>query len=407
MVEVFKLLAAIQKETLGETHPTQLASQHELADAYQANSQVKEAIKILKHVVAIQKETLAETHPSRLASQHKLARAYQANGQVTKAIEVLEYVVEAIEVLEHVVAIQKETLAETHPDRLASQHVLAGAYQANGQVTEAIEVLEHVVAIRKESLAETHPSRLASQHLETTTQNTNYEILFTRSYITLIQSYTKHAVDKLAGQQLSWWPLSQPEEILRDGYTRGGYFYDDIPTAFAELLFPKLALYRPQSGMAWSAMKRKAILLHDTTLMRLLLNSFSASSTIPTPGSTEAAGQEAGEAEQEAEGRAAFDLSRKGTYIQSKETETPTDTVDEEHNLIHGPALFVSIDIGLNESRARCVNPGNCDKETLYNIRKMYRKMSPTLYGRRNPTGIKFYRVLHPKPRRSDTILFY
>ena len=53
---------------------------------------------------------------------------------------------------------------EDHPSRLASQHELAGAYQANGQVKEAVKLLERVVAIRTEVLAEDHPSRLASQH---------------------------------------------------------------------------------------------------------------------------------------------------------------------------------------------------------------------------------------------------
>ena len=71
---------------------------------------------------------------------------------------------EAVERLEHVVAVEKETLAEDHPDRLASQHALARAYRADGQVREAVELLEHVVAVRKETLAEDHPSRLASRH---------------------------------------------------------------------------------------------------------------------------------------------------------------------------------------------------------------------------------------------------
>ncbi|KAF1819352.1 uncharacterized protein K489DRAFT_291502, partial [Dissoconium aciculare CBS 342.82] len=48
--------------------------------------------------------------------------------------------------------------------RLASQHALAGAYQANGQTKEAIQLLEQVVAIRKTSLAEGHPDRLGSEH---------------------------------------------------------------------------------------------------------------------------------------------------------------------------------------------------------------------------------------------------
>ncbi|TQV93583.1 kinesin light chain 1 and [Cordyceps javanica] len=196
-VEVLELIATIRKETLAETHPSRLASQHALAIAYQANGQVKEAIQVLEHVVAIRKETLAKTHPSRLASQHMLAGAYQANGQVKEAIQVLEHVVairketlakthpdrlaaqhtlamayqangqvkEAIQVLEYVVAIYKETLAKTHPSRLAAQHALAIAYEANGQVKEAIQVIEHVVAIQKETLAKTHPSRLASQHV--------------------------------------------------------------------------------------------------------------------------------------------------------------------------------------------------------------------------------------------------
>ena len=47
--------------------------------------------------------------------------------------------------LEHVVKVEETTLAEKHPDRLASQHALARAYQANGQVKEAVALLEHVV----------------------------------------------------------------------------------------------------------------------------------------------------------------------------------------------------------------------------------------------------------------------
>ncbi|KAF5843993.1 hypothetical protein GGP41_002224 [Bipolaris sorokiniana] len=39
---------------------------------------------------------------------------------------------QAVELLEHFVKVHKTTLAETHPDRLASQHELAGAYWANG-----------------------------------------------------------------------------------------------------------------------------------------------------------------------------------------------------------------------------------------------------------------------------------
>src|SRR5204863_424631 len=109
----------IKKTVLAEDHPSQLVSQHELAMAYHANGQVKEAVQLLEHVVKIKKTVLAEDHPDQLASQNELARAYQANGQIK----------EAVQLLEHVVKIEKTTLAEDHPNRLASQHALARAHQ--------------------------------------------------------------------------------------------------------------------------------------------------------------------------------------------------------------------------------------------------------------------------------------
>ena len=38
-------------------------SEHELASAYQANGQVKEAVKLLERVVAIRAEVLTEDYP--------------------------------------------------------------------------------------------------------------------------------------------------------------------------------------------------------------------------------------------------------------------------------------------------------------------------------------------------------
>jgi hypothetical protein len=52
-----------------------------------------------------------------------------------------------VELLEHVVAVQESTVAEEHPSWLASQHELARAYRANGQIKQAVELLEHVVAV--------------------------------------------------------------------------------------------------------------------------------------------------------------------------------------------------------------------------------------------------------------------
>jgi tetratricopeptide (TPR) repeat protein len=152
-VQLLEHVVAIRERVLAEDHPDRLASQHELARAYEANGQVKDAVQLLEHVVAIEGQVLVQDHPSRLASQHGLASAYQADGQVKDAVRLLE----------HVVAIEGRVLVEDHPDRLASQAVLASTYQANGQVKDAVRLLEHVVAISERVLAEDHPSRLASQ----------------------------------------------------------------------------------------------------------------------------------------------------------------------------------------------------------------------------------------------------
>jgi tetratricopeptide (TPR) repeat protein len=114
----------------------------------------REAVALLEHVVKMQEATLAETHPDRLSSQHELASAYRVNGQIT----------EAIALLEHVVNVRETTLADTHPNQLASQHELASAYNSNGQITKAVALLEHVVKVEETTLAEIHPERLKSQH---------------------------------------------------------------------------------------------------------------------------------------------------------------------------------------------------------------------------------------------------
>ena len=115
------------------------------------DGRIREAVRWLEESCRW-REGLDEDDLDLLLSQHVLAMAYEADGQVQKAVELLE----------HVVAVKEKVLAEDHPNRLASQHVLAGAYQADGQVQKAVELLEHVVAVKEKVLAEEHPSRLAS-----------------------------------------------------------------------------------------------------------------------------------------------------------------------------------------------------------------------------------------------------
>lgn len=114
----------------------------------------KEAYTVVEQVAKIRETTLAQEHPDRLASQGLLATAYQANGQIKKAVMLHEGIVK----------IQKETLAQDHLQRLISQHDLAAAYVLHGQVAEAITLLEDIIKIGKTSLTPNDPLLLVSQH---------------------------------------------------------------------------------------------------------------------------------------------------------------------------------------------------------------------------------------------------
>ncbi|KAK1762400.1 hypothetical protein QBC33DRAFT_623724 [Phialemonium atrogriseum] len=118
------------------------------------DGRIKEAVKCLDICYRWRMDNFADNHPDRLASQHNLASAYQADGQIKKAVALLE----------QVVAIRETILADNHPSRLTSQHNLASAYQADGQIKKAVALLEQVVAIRETTLADNHPDRLVSQN---------------------------------------------------------------------------------------------------------------------------------------------------------------------------------------------------------------------------------------------------
>ncbi|KAH8742299.1 hypothetical protein F5883DRAFT_671857, partial [Diaporthe sp. PMI_573] len=70
-----------------------------------------------------------------------------------------------LEILEHVVTVEKRTVPEEDHERFNSEHELARAYLYNRRIKDAIEILEHVVELEKGLLAEDDPDRLISQDL--------------------------------------------------------------------------------------------------------------------------------------------------------------------------------------------------------------------------------------------------
>ena len=72
---------------------------------------------------------------------------------------------DAVRCHEAVVRWKSDTLPDTDDDRLMSEYWLAIAYLDARRIPEAIELLEHVVAIEKGLLEEDHPDRMVSKDL--------------------------------------------------------------------------------------------------------------------------------------------------------------------------------------------------------------------------------------------------
>jgi uncharacterized membrane protein len=58
---------------------------------------------------------------------------------------------------------REDKLVEEHSDRLASQHQLAIACQADEQIKKSVEMMEHIVAVKSVVYRKDQPSRLVSE----------------------------------------------------------------------------------------------------------------------------------------------------------------------------------------------------------------------------------------------------
>ncbi|OAA62009.1 kinesin light chain [Niveomyces insectorum RCEF 264] len=129
-----------------------------------ADGRIREALRMLENCNPWACESLAEQDRDRLSSEHELACAYLADGQVQRAVDLLEYVVGV-----------KSSFAEDDSSRLTSQHELASAYHANGQIQKAVDLLEHVVRTQKNLPPDSY-HRLASEHELARTYEANGQV---------------------------------------------------------------------------------------------------------------------------------------------------------------------------------------------------------------------------------------
>ncbi|RYO92932.1 hypothetical protein DL762_001423 [Monosporascus cannonballus] len=127
---------------------------------------------------------------------------------------------------------------------------------------------------------ETEEALFSEQRSFEASHGYDYDISFTRDFASAAQDCFKRGIKHIVGARLSWWPLAEPEDELGHGRvrvysaaSRCRRIYDDVPTRLAEALFPKLITVRKSAPKSnWILSNREAVLLHDTTLIRILLS---------------------------------------------------------------------------------------------------------------------------------------
>jgi tetratricopeptide (TPR) repeat protein len=105
-------------------------------------------------VLAVQRESLGDTHQDTLAARHNLAGVLHDQGELDKARSEFEAILAA----------RRDAQGDTHPDTLTARHGLAGVLHTQGELDKARSEFEAILAIRRETLGDTHPTILTTRH---------------------------------------------------------------------------------------------------------------------------------------------------------------------------------------------------------------------------------------------------
>ncbi|CAH0055769.1 unnamed protein product [Clonostachys solani] len=289
----------------------------------------------------------------------------------------------------------------------------------NDKRVTSSELGENVSGGAEETLSSNKTSSEASEDY-------NYDVIFTREFASAVQDCFKLAVERIAGTRLSWWPSAEPEDKLSHAHIRvysmpfrGRRFYADIPTSLAEILFPKLIIARESASKSnWTPLNREAVLLHDTTLIHILLLYFASMGECELEGKGHYKFQTAAPAGSSNTGNPKDQATQATGVLTSVHTgagasgsnskkrqgragngagypRSTTALPGGDGAPVQFPVLFVSANIGPNQDIARVAEPGTKDKQTFESLRRAYGGFSAGWYRpwrAKRPVGVKFYR---------------
>lgn len=133
----------------GEDRLNMLSS---FAVVYQEAGRRQDALQLVERVTELSKETLGEEHTFTLARVSNLAVLYEEMGRRQEALQLNTQLVKT----------KKKNLGNEHPETLASLQNLATVYSKMGQRRRALELQEEVVEARERTLGEEDSDTLTS-----------------------------------------------------------------------------------------------------------------------------------------------------------------------------------------------------------------------------------------------------
>jgi tetratricopeptide (TPR) repeat protein len=152
-IALFEHTLGARERELGANHPETLQSRENLAGAYLEASRTADAIALFEQVLAARERRLGPGHPRTLTSRNDLAEAYVEASRTAEAIALFEQVLVA----------RDRVLGPDHPHTLESRDNLAAAYRDVGQTAAAIALFHRTLAARERVLGPDHPRTLESR----------------------------------------------------------------------------------------------------------------------------------------------------------------------------------------------------------------------------------------------------
>ena len=130
-----------------------LQSKYSLARAYSAINQEMEAMELLEEVVAVATRCFDEDDQDRLTCQHALGLAYIRDGRAKDAVEILQQVVDT----------EEKLFQEENQLQAASQASLAFALESNGEFDKAISMMQRAASTVRKCLPPINLERIETE----------------------------------------------------------------------------------------------------------------------------------------------------------------------------------------------------------------------------------------------------